>query len=383
LARWQRLPLAGVTVAVKDNIDVAGIPTTAGCPAYAYRRKQDAASVRALRRAGALIIGKTNLDQFATGLTGTRSPYGVVRDARQPELISGGSSSGSAVAVALGLCDLGLATDTAGSGRVPAAFQGIVGAKPARGQLSTAGVVPACRSFDCVSVLAQDPTLAQSALVALGGRRLAARPLGRPPRLAVVGEEELGPLDQAGRQAYLAAVERVKEQGARCGEISLRPFLAAGRLLYGAAFVVERYVAVGSFIAANPSLVHPVVAEIILAAKTITAAAYAADWERLRRLRGEALAAPAGYDALLLPTAPGQPTVAEVLADPVKTNEQLGYYTTFANPLAMAAWVLPAGTAAGRRFGVMLLGAGGKEGALAAVALRLAPVLGGEGSCLS
>ncbi|MDQ6779064.1 MAG: amidase family protein, partial [Actinomycetota bacterium] len=165
----RELPLRGALLAVKDNIDVAGLPTTAGCPAYAYKPSVDAPVVARLRAAGALVLGKTNLDQFATGLVGTRSPYGAVRDARRPDYVSGGSSSGSAVAVALGIVDLALGTDTAGSGRVPAAFQGLIGVKPTRGIVPVAGVVPACRTLDCVTVFARDVSTAERALWVMAG----------------------------------------------------------------------------------------------------------------------------------------------------------------------------------------------------------------------
>ncbi len=248
-----RGPLAGVRLAVKDNVDAAGLPTTAGCPQFAYRPQRDAAVVAALRAAGAVVVGKTNLDQFATGLVGTRSPYGAVPDSRRPEFISGGSSSGSAVAVATADADIAIGTDTAGSGRVPAALQGIVGVKPTLGVISTDGVVPACESYDCVTIFAPNLELANRAMgvMAAGARdrlwpadiRLAAPP---SPVVAIPGE--LPELDREWRAAFDAAVGRLTDAGARIVTVDIAPFLAAAKLLYDGALVSERYAAVGEFI---------------------------------------------------------------------------------------------------------------------------------------
>lgn len=253
LARGERLPLAGRLLAVKGNIDVAGLPTTAGCPAYAYRPAADAPVVARLRAAGALVLGTTNLDQFATGLVGTRSPYGAVRGAVDPSRVSGGSSSGSAVAVALGIADLALGTDTAGSGRVPAAFNGIVGLKPTRGLVPTEGVVPACASLDCVTVFARTLPEAERALAHMAspaGRALPSLPARAPGpwRIAVPPLDQLGELDQGWAAAYEAAVRRLGAAGAEIRGIDLTPFTEAAAMLYEGAFVAERYTAVGAFV---------------------------------------------------------------------------------------------------------------------------------------
>ncbi len=346
LAAGEDLPLAGVTVAVKDNIDVAGLPTTAACPSFAYTSACDAPAVAWLRAAGAIVLGKTNMDQFAIGLTGSHSPYGAVRDARAPARASGGSSSGSAVAVALGHAELALGTDTAGSGRVPAAFQGLVGLKPTRGLVSTRGVVPACRLFDCVSVFARTVPAAELALQTIA-RPHADDPLSRRwrldaplgasprPRVAVAALKQLELLSPAAKQAFARAVARLRTLGADLVEIDVEPLLRAGELLYGGAFVAERYAAVGEFIADHRGDVDPTVAAIILEAESITAHRYVADLARLDEHRLSARAAMAGCEALLLPTAPHQPTIEEVAAAPVELNWRLGTYAAFCNLLDM------------------------------------------------
>ncbi|MBW8711994.1 MAG: allophanate hydrolase, partial [Mycobacterium sp.] len=232
-----RGPLAGVRLAVKDNVDAAGLPTTAACPEFAYRPERDAAAVAALQAAGAVVVGKTNLDQFATGLVGTRSPYGVVPDSRRPEYISGGSSSGSAVAVATGEVDIAIGTDTAGSGRVPAGLQGIVGIKPTFGVISTDGVVPACESYDCVTILTPNLQLANHAMgVMAAGAAYRLWPsdvrLAAPPSPVVGIPNELPDLDREWRSAFDAAVARLTDAGARIVTVDIAPFLAAAKLLY-------------------------------------------------------------------------------------------------------------------------------------------------------
>ena len=379
LAAGEELPLAGRTLAVKDNIDVAGVPTTAACPAYATVAAATAPAVQTLLDAGAVYVGKTNLDQFATGLVGTRSPYGAVRNAVDPTRVSGGSSSGSAVAVALGLVDLALGTDTAGSGRVPAAFNGIVGVKPTRGLVSTAGVVPACRSFDCVSVFARSVGLAERVLAVLAGpapaepppsfgpttdadRRVPppTAPLAAPPApvVAQAGADALRGVGPGYRWSYERAVERLEAAGCTMVEVDLEPCTEAGRLLYQGAFLAERYDAVGAFVEAHPDDVDPVVGPLIGAARSLTAERLAADTARLGRLAAEVAAAlgAVGACSIVLPTAPFHPTLAEVAADPVGVNARLGAFTNFVNLLDLCAVAVPSDPVDGLPCGVSLIG---------------------------
>ncbi|MFI6345916.1 allophanate hydrolase [Streptomyces sp. NPDC050560] len=366
LAAGAELPLAGTLVAVKDNIDVANLPTTAGCPAYAYTPDRSAPAARRLLDAGALVLGKTNLDQFATGLVGTRSPHGPVRNALRPEKIAGGSSSGSAVAVALGVADIALGTDTAGSGRVPAALNGIVGVKPTLGLVPTTGVVPAARPYDTVTVFARTLTEAQRALVVMTGPD-DGDPLGRTwpddvrlaapehPRVALPGDRDLAPLSPQARAAFHTAVKRLEVAGAETTVIDVSPLLRAARLLYDGALVAERYAAVGEFIARDPSAADPTVAGIILAAAALPAHALAADQHRLDRYKALAHRILSGHDALLLPTTTEHPDIAAVAADPVALNSRLGTYTNFVNLLDLAAVAVPAGEADGSPFGVSVI----------------------------
>ncbi|BCJ75944.1 amidase [Catellatospora sp. IY07-71] len=380
LAAGEQLPLAGSLLAVKDNIDVAGLPTTAACPEYAYLPERSAPAVQRLIDAGALVLGKTNLDQFATGLVGTRSPYGAVRDVRDPARVSGGSSSGSAVAVALGIADLALGTDTAGSGRVPAAYQGVVGVKPTRGLVPTDGVVPACRSFDCVTVFARTLTAARQAM------SIMSEPAGRPwpadaplaagpaPVVAVPDRDELVAMSGPWLDAFEQAAATLAKAGARLRPIRLAPFLAAAKLLYGGGFVAERYAAVGAFLDTRPAGADPTVAAIITAARDVPAHVLVADTERLERLREEAMAEWGDADVLLLPTAPIQPTIAQVAADPVGVNALVGTYTNFCNLFDLAAVAVPAGEVAGGNFGVQVIARGFAD----AVAADVAALIRGE-----
>ncbi|WP_433556466.1 allophanate hydrolase [Pseudonocardia xinjiangensis] len=364
-ADGEELPLHGVLVAVKDNIDVAGLPTTAACPSFVRLPEMSAPAVSRLTQRGAIVLGKTNLDQFATGLTGSRSPYGAVRCAGLPDRISGGSSSGSAVAVALGIVDLALGTDTAGSGRVPAAVQGIVGLKPTIGLVPTSGVVPAARSYDCVSVFAAGVGAAEHALAAMSGpapdrpwRPIPAdAPLAAPahPTVAVPLPSDLAGMSAEQIAAFDAACHRLAAQGVTIVPIDVEPFLAAGRLLYGGALVAERYAAVGGAVESGGDEIDPSVRAIIGAARTIPAHRLVADLERLDQLKVAAAQRLTGMDALLLPTVPEHPTLAEVAQDPIGVNTRLGRFTTFANLLDMAAIAVPAGTADGGPFGVSVL----------------------------
>jgi allophanate hydrolase len=358
------LPLHGVPFAVKDNIDVAGWPTTAACPAFSRVPQRDAEVVARLRALGAVPMGKTNLDQFATGLVGTRSPYGIPGSVYGREYLAGGSSSGSAVAVAAGLVSFALGTDTAGSGRVPAAFNHLIGLKPTRGALSAAGVVPACRSLDCVSIFAATVNDAGEILRATRGYDLQDpfsqrwKSLPRSgKRLGIPKREQLEFFgDGAMTSLYTKAQQRFVVLGWELVEIDFASFSDAARLLYGGPWVAERSAAVGAFIEANPEAVHPVVSEIIRQAERWSAkdaflAQYALaecrrrseeEWERM--------------DGLLLPTTPTIYRIAEVMADPIRLNSRLGIYTNFVNLLDLCAIALPAGFRAdGLPLGVTLM----------------------------
>jgi allophanate hydrolase len=373
-------PLYGVPVAVKDNIDVAGLPTTAACPAFAYTPKADATCVARLKRAGAIVIGKTNLDQFATGLVGVRTPYGIARNLFDPALIPGGSSSGSAIAVSAGLVPLALGTDTAGSGRVPAGLSNIVGLKPSLGLVSTAGVVPACRTLDCVSLLALTVDDAFAALAAIAGPD-AADAYSRPRRLGALGALPRGlrlgvPMpgqrlffgDQASAAAYDAALARFARLGAVLVEFDIEPFYQAARLLYEGPWVAERYLATRALIASAPQAMHPVTRQIILAGTHRSAAdTFAAfyELEELRRVRDHVFHS---IDAMALPTVPTVYTVEQVLADPIALNSRLGTYTNFVNLVDLCALSVPASLRAdGTPFGVTLIAPAGCDAALASI----------------
>jgi allophanate hydrolase len=374
------LPLYGIPISVKDNIDVRGLPTTAACPAYSYRPARDAACVARLREAGAIVVGKTNLDQFATGLVGVRTPYGIGRNLFDPKLIPGGSSTGSALAVAAGLTPLSLGTDTAGSGRVPAGFSNIVGLKPSRGLVSTAGVVPACRTLDCVSVFALTVDDAMAMLAVIAGPDpadaqarqrpvLAAGPMPEGLRLGVpLSGQRLFFGDRASEAGYEAAAARFAELGAQIVEVDIEPFYAAARLLYEGPWVAERYLTVRALIASSPESLHPVTRQILLAGAHGTAAdAFAAFYllEDLKRVRDRTFRA---IDALLLPTAPTIYTIEQVLADPIGLNSRLGTYTNFVNLLDLCGLAVPASMRPdGTPFGVTLLAPAGEDGTIAAI----------------
>jgi allophanate hydrolase len=376
-------PLYGIPVAIKDNIDVEGLPTTAACPAFTYQPAGDATAVARLRAAGALILGKTNLDQFATGLVGVRTPYGVGRNLFDDKLIPGGSSTGSALAVAAGIVPLALGTDTAGSGRVPAAFGNIVGLKPSRGMVSCAGVVPACRTLDCVSVFSLTVDDAMAALAVIAGPD-AADPFSRPRSVGAVGPMPGGvklgvPLpgqrlffgDEKSAAAYDAALAQLAALGAKIVAVDIAPFYEAARLLYEGPWVAERYLVAKALIAAAPDALHPVTRQIILSGADRTAAEAFAAFYRLEELRRMADRAFASVDALVLPTAPTIYTVAQVLADPIELNSRLGTYTNFVNLLDLCGLAVPASMRDdGVPFGITLLAPAGQDAALAAIGRR-------------
>ena len=375
-----QLPLYGIPVAVKDNIDALGLPTTAACPAFSYSPAHDATSVARLRAAGAIIIGKTNLDQFATGLVGVRSPYGIPNNPLRGDLIPGGSSSGSAVAVSAGLVPLALGTDTAGSGRVPAMLNNIVGLKPSLGLISTAGVVPACRTLDCVSVFSLTVDDAMTALAAMAGPD-GADPFSRSRPLAAMdsfpsqlrlGVPRNGQLiffgDKASEQAYGEALARWKALGATFVEFDLEPLYETARLLYEGPWVAERYLVIRNLLASSPDAIHPITREITAAGARLTAADTFAALYRLQALRRIAERAFANIDALVLPTAPTAYSTAQVLANPVELNSRLGTYTNFVNLLDLCGLALPAAIRPdGIPFGITLLAPAGHDAQLASI----------------
>jgi allophanate hydrolase len=375
-----QLPLYGVPFAVKDNIDALGLPTTAACPAFSYVPTHDSTAVARLRAAGAIMIGKTNLDQFATGLVGARSPYGIPKNPVRADLLPGGSSSGSAVAVSAGLVPFALGTDTAGSGRVPAMLNNIVGLKPSLGLISTAGLVPACRTLDCISVFALTVDDAMATLRVMAGPDGADpfsrdRPLAAmralPPDLKI-GVPRQGQLiffgDKVSEAAYGDALKRWTALGATLAEFDLEPFYETARLLYEGPWVAERYLVIRNLLASSPDSIHPVTREITAAGARLTAADTFAALYRLQALRRVAERTFANLDAIVLPTAPTAYTTAQVLANPIELNSRLGTYTNFVNLLDLCGLALPAAMRAdGIPFGITLLAPAGKDAFLASI----------------
>ncbi|MDR7116476.1 allophanate hydrolase [Caulobacter sp. BE254] len=408
VAAGELLPLAGVPFAVKDNIDVVDLPTSAACPAFAYTPDRSATVVERLVEAGAVLIGKTNLDQFATGLVGVRSPYGAPLCVFNQAYVSGGSSSGSAVAVAAGLVAFALGTDTAGSGRVPAAFNHLIGLKPSKGRWSTRGVVPACRSLDCVSVFAAD--LAGAALVdeVLTGfdaeddysRRASENPLSRfataPPEGEHLGGARSSPSgggglegrrgvrfgipfpdqrlflgDEQSAALYAAAIDRMTAAGGTPVEIDIAPLLDCAKLLYSGPWVAERTAAVEALLRDAPGAIHPTVRAIVQGGLAVTGVETFNGLYALEAYRRSAEPIWEAVEVMLLPTAPTIYRLKEVLAEPIALNANLGLYTNFVNLLDMSALAVPAGfRESGTGFGVTLIGPAFADRALLALAER-------------
>ncbi len=392
LRQGEDLPLFGIPFAVKDNIDVAGLPTTAGCPDYTYMPQRHATVVARLIAAGAIPVGKTNLDQFATGLNGTRSPYGIPTCVFDGRYVSGGSSSGSAVAVASGLVPFSLGTDTAGSGRVPAAFNNLVGVKPTKGLLSSRGMVPAARSLDCVSVFAG--TVADAVLVTGTAAGYDAQDaFSRPAPVDGLAHRNWGPGfrfgvpspgqlnffgDGEAARLFADAVSRLEALGGVCVSIDYQPFLEAAALLYAGPWVAERLAALKEFAEKHAEALNPVVRDIVLSAKGMSAVDAFEGQYRLAELIRQAEAEWRRMDVLLLPTAPTIYSVEAMLADPVRLNSNLGHYTNFVNLMDLSAIAVPAGfRPGGLPFGVTLIGRAFEDMAIATLGDRLHRALPG------
>ena len=386
-------PLWGVPFVIKDNIDAAGLTTTAACPDFAYTAEDDAFVVARLRNAGALLIGKTNLDQFATGLVGTRTPFPVPMNAIDPEIVPGGSSSGSAVAVAQGLVSFSLGTDTAGSGRVPAALNGIVGLKPSLGALSNGGVVPACRTLDCVSVFAltaDDAFEVFEVVIAHDDGDPFSRAFPEPRRGAMTPHFRVGVPDAASREffgdevqalSFRSSLQSLRSLGAEVHEIDFRPFYAVAEMLYDGPWVAERHTVIEDLLKDRPDAVHPVTRRVTEVADRFSATDTFRAMYAHRDLARDIAKTMASLDMLCVPSVPKFFTRREVDADPIGTNAQLGTYTNFVNLLDMCAIAVP--TAAredGRPGSVTLIGPAGTDGVLATAAAAIqqttAPALG-------
>lgn len=376
--------LFGLVFAVKDNIDAAGLPTTAACPDFTYSPERSAFVVARLEAAGAIVLGKTNLDQFATGLVGVRSPYGVPRNVQRPDLIPGGSSSGSAVAVAAGIVDFSLGTDTAGSGRIPAGMNGIVGLKPTLGLLSATGMVPACRTLDTISIFARDIAMAMRvAEVAAGydaadaySRQLPAPTLSAPsphPRIGVpIPAQRKFFGDSAAEASYAEDLQRLAGLGAEIVELDFEPLHAVARLLYEGPWVAERYAATKRLLETSPVSFHPVTRTIIEGARGLTAVSAFEATYKLMDLKRAVAPLLANLDCLAVPTVPRAYTVAELNADPITLNSNLGSYTNFVNLLDMAAIAVPTGTRSdGLRGSITLIGRANSDGHLAGLGAAL------------
>lgn len=374
-------PLWGIPYVVKDNIDVAGMPSTAGCPDFAYDAVKDAFVVARLREAGAICLGKANLDQFATGLVGVRTPYPVPRNALDPAIVPGGSSSGSAVCVARGIACFALGTDTAGSGRVPAALNGIVGLKPTLGALSATGMVPACRTLDTISIFALtvgDAWDVFSAAVAFDAGDAYSRafppramqPVARGLRIGVPSPDTLETFgDTAQAQHFASQVEALASRGAKIVEVDLQPFHAVARMLYEGAWLAERVAAVGSRLTVAPDTLHPTTRAILAPGLDLTAVDAFEGFYRLKALERQCRELLSAVDALCVPTIPTFVTTDEIALDPIGPNARLGTYTNFVNLLDLCGIAVPAGSRAdGRPGSVTFLAAAGRDALCAALA---------------
>lgn len=391
---FDALPLWGIPFAVKDNIDVAGFATTAGCSAYTYTPEQSAYCVQLLVDAGAIPVGKTNLDQFATGLVGTRSPWGATTHPDRPDHVSGGSSSGSAIAVACGLACFALGTDTAGSGRIPAAFNSLIGLKPTRGLVSTQGVVPACQTLDCVSIFghtvedvqsvsaamykynAADPWARQNTLANATTRTT---PLSKPLTLAVIAPEDLQFFGDAHyADSWQATLSRLQAAGVELEAISFAPFATAARELYEGPWVTERYLATREVLAESPNTVMDVTAKIIAPGVKHRATELFESMYNLAELRTQCLAALADKDGLLTPTAGRHYRLHDLQDDPITPNSNLGYYTNYMNLLDLCGIALPGlPTQTGMPFGISLIGDRFTDAHLLSVASHLHSIIQG------
>ncbi|MFK7752576.1 MAG: allophanate hydrolase [Sedimentitalea sp.] len=374
-------PLWGIPFAAKDNIDVAGIETTAACPAYAYTPEADAFVIANLRAAGALMIGKTNLDQFATGLVGVRTPYGAPLNSVDPEIVPGGSSGGSGVIVGHGIATFSLGTDTAGSGRVPAALNNIVGLKPTLGALSASGVVPACRSIETVSIFALTVDDAYDAFAVARGfdptdaysKPLVHAPMVTPVKPLRVGVPDAASIEFCGDAVQQAAFDRdvalLKAAGAEIVYIDFEPLYAVARMLYEGAWVAERYTVIDELLASDPDAIHPVTRQIVMHAETMSAADAFRGMYRLADLKRATEPMLADLDMLCVPTIPTFYSVADLEADPVTPNSNNGTYTNFVNLLDMCGIAVPtAPRSDGRPGSVTLLARAGQDALVAAVA---------------
>ena len=378
-ALLKAMPLWGIPFVVKDNIDVAGMSTTAACPDFAYEAKEDAFVVQRLRKAGALLIGKTNLDQFATGLVGMRTPFPAPRNAIDPEIVPGGSSSGSAVAVAQGLVAFSLGTDTAGSGRVPAALNGIVGLKPSLGALSNRGVVPACRTLDCVSIFAlssDDAFEVLKSTAAYDPRDAYSRIYPEYRRSGVQSGLRVGMPDRETirffgdkfqKNSFYQTIDTLRDLGAKVSEVNFEPFYAVAELLYEGPWVAERNTVIETLLAQNPEAVHPVTRQVTEVAKRFSATDTFRAIYRLRELAHEIAATMAELNLICVPSIPTFVTRTEIEKDPIGPNAQLGTYTNFVNLLDLCAITIPvAQRGDGRPGSVTLISSAGRDGTLAA-----------------